>query len=166
MVFWGITSLDTVWIRKMCRELSISSGLPNHIQWWDSMLWGQKAVNPRIRESINGRLRDWLTKSRAPGSTWFCGTWDQHCKTWVLLYVVWLQGLNRMYLVFEFGMEFKGLSHIWGTPNHTWFTFHCSLLTQSFKAFLLGLGGRCCFTGGPTAQSDVHLRPCLAPPLL
>ena len=84
----------------------------------------------------------------------------------MLLYVVQLQGLNRMYLVSEFGMAFKGLSHIWGTTNHMWFTFHCSLLTQSFNAFLLGLGGRCCFTGGPTAQSDVHLRPCLAPPWL
>lgn len=127
------------------------------------MLWAWKAVNPS--QGVHKWYTDWQNP-RAPGSTWFCGTWDEHCKTWVLLYVVQLQGLNRMYLVFEFGMEFKGLSHIWGTTNHMWFTFHCSLLTQSFNAFLLGLGGRCCFTGGPTAQTDVHLRPCLAPPWL
>lgn len=133
------------------------------------MLWGWKAVNPRIRESINGRLTDKIPELQA-----LLGFVEPEMNTvkhgcsymWSLCLVVpgaRLQGLNRMYLVFECGMEFKGLSHIWRTTNHT---FHCSILTESFKAFLLGLGGRCCFTGGPTAQSDVHLRPCLAPPLL
>lgn len=69
-------------------------------------------MNPRIRESINGRLTDKIPERQA-----LLGFVEPEMNTvkhgcsymWSLRLVVpgaRLQGLNRMYFVFEFGMEF------------------------------------------------------------
>lgn len=58
---------------------------------WSHSLVGFHAVGVKGCEPQNPGVHKWETdwqNPRAPGSTWFCGTWDEHCKTWVLLYVV------------------------------------------------------------------------------